>query len=183
MSSHRLPVTDEDLERSMQVIRDAYNALSRVMTEEEYLLESADPRARRVTPHQVMQLADSSAHRAAIMEDTAIRRGFRRMANLLRLQQVERDQALQEFFLCARYEARLEACTIEAAMCDQRERVRVAKLRVRAANALAQMRETQLIRQIKATETCIHELIAREAAEGTFDSDLEETESLSKVVS
>ena len=72
---------------------------------------------------------------------------------------------------------------IEAAMGDQKERVRVAKLRVRAANALAQMRETQLIRQIKATETCIHELIAREAAEGTFDSDLEETESLSKVVS
>ena len=96
MSRHRLPVSDEDLERSLQVITDAYNALSRVMTEEEYLLESADPRARRVTPHQVMQLVDSSAHRAAIMEDTAIRRGFRRMAKLLRLQQVEREQALQE---------------------------------------------------------------------------------------
>ena len=90
MSSHRLPVSDEDLESSMQIIRDAYNALSPVMTEEEYLLESADPRARRVTPHQVMQLADRSVHREAILEDTAIRRGFRRMAKLLRLQQVER---------------------------------------------------------------------------------------------
>ena len=181
MSSHRLPVSDEDLESSMQIIRDAYNALSPVMTEEENLLESMDPRARRVTPHQVMQLANSSVHRTAILEDTAIRRGFRRMAKLLRLQQVERDQALQEFFMCARYEARMDACTIEAAMSDQRERVRVARLRVRAANALAQMRETQLIRQIKATETSINELIAREAAEGIFDLDLEETESLNEI--
>ena len=183
MGRHRLPVSDEDLERSLQVITDAYMALSRVMTEDEYILESTDPRARRVTPHQVLRLVDSSAQREAIMEDTAIRRGFRRMAKLLRLQQVEREQALQEFFLCARYEARLEACTIDAAMGDQKERVRVAKLRVRAANALAQMREAQLLRQIRATETCIHELIVREAAEGTMDSDLEEEESLSKVVS
>ena len=43
------------------------------------------------------------------------------------------------------------------------------------------MRETQLIRQIKATEACINELIAREAAEGVFDLDLEETESLNEI--
>ena len=72
---------------------------------------------------------------------------------------------------------------MDAAMGDQRERVRVAKLRVRAANALVQMRETQILRQIRATETCIYELIAREAAEETIDSDLEEEESLIKVVS
>ena len=57
----------------------------------------------------------------------------------------------------------------------------MARLRVRAANALAQMRETQLLRQIKATETSINELIAREAAEGIFDLDLEETESLNEI--
>ena len=72
MSCHRLPVSDEDLESSMQTIRDAYNALSPVMTEEEYLLESADPRARRVTPHQVMQLANNSVHRTAILEDLSL---------------------------------------------------------------------------------------------------------------
>ena len=55
-------MSDEDLESSMQIIRDAYNALSPVMTEEENLLESMDPRARRVTPHQVMQLAVSYTH-------------------------------------------------------------------------------------------------------------------------
>ena len=182
MSRHRLPVSDEALERSLQIITDAYVALSRVMTEDEYILESTDPRARRVTPHQVLRLVESSAQKEAIMEDTAVRRGFRRMAKLLKMQQVEREQALQESFLCARYEARQQACTVDKAMGDQKERVRVAKLRVRASGALVQMRETQLLRQIRATETCIYELIAREAAEGTIDSDLEEEESLSKVV-
>ena len=45
-------------------------------------------------------------------------------------------------------------------MNDHKERVRVAKLRVRASDALVQMRETQLLRQIRATETCVYELIA-----------------------
>ena len=174
-------MSDEALERSLQVITDAYMALSRIMTEDEYILETTDPRARRVTPHQVLRLVDSSAYKEAIMEDTAVRRGFRRMAKLLRMQQVEREQYFQETVLCARYEARQQACTVELAKNDQKERVRVAKLRVRASDALVQMRETQLLRQIRATETCVFELIAREGAEGTVDSDLEE-ESLSKLV-
>ena len=98
-------------------------ALSRVMTEDEYILESTDPRARRVTPHQVLRLVESSAQKEAIMEDTAVRRGFRRMAKLLKMQQVEREQYLQESFLCARYEARQQACTVDKAMSDQKERV------------------------------------------------------------
>ena len=99
--SHRQPVSDEALERSLQVITDAYMALSRIMTEDEYILETTDPRARRVTPHQVLRLVDSSAHKEAIMEDTAVRRGFRRMAKLLKMQQVEREQYFQETVLCA----------------------------------------------------------------------------------
>ena len=174
-------MSDESLERSLQVITDAYVALSRIMTEDEYILETTDPRARRVTPHQVLQLVDSSAQKEAIMEDTAVRRGFRRMAKLLKMQQVEREQHFQETILCARYEARQQACTVDLEMSDHTEQVRVAKLRVRASDALVQMRETQLLRQIRATETCVYELIAREAAEGTIDSDLEE-ESLSKLV-
>ena len=61
------------------------------------------------------------------------------------------------------------------------KRQRVAKLRVRASDALVQMRETQLLRQIRATETCVFELIAREGSEWTDDSDLGE-KSLNELV-
>ena len=40
--SHRRPVSDEALERSLEVITDAYMALSRIMTEDEYILETTD---------------------------------------------------------------------------------------------------------------------------------------------
>ena len=66
-------------------------------------------------------------------------------------------------------------------MKEHKERVRVAKLHVRASDALVQMRETQLLRQIRATEACVFELIAREGSEETDDSDLGE-ESLSELV-
>ena len=114
------------------------------------------------------------------MEDTAVRRGFRRMAKILKPQKVEREQYFQETVLCARYEARQRACTVESEMKEHKERVRVAKLRVRASDALVQMRETQLLRQIRATEACVFELIAREGSEETDDSDLEE-DSLSEL--
>ena len=65
-------------------------------------------------------------------------------------------------------------------MKEHKERVRVAKLRVRASEALVQMRETQLLRQIRATEASVIELIAREGSEETDDSDLGE-DSLSEL--
>ena len=43
------------------------------------------------------------------------------------------------------------------------------------------MRETQILRQIRATEACVFELIAREGSEVSDDSDLGE-ESLNKLV-
>ena len=87
--SHRRPVSEETLERSLRVITEGYVAQTYTMTEDEYILETTDPRARRVTPHQVLRLADCSGYREAIMEDTAVRRGFRRMAKVLKLQKQE----------------------------------------------------------------------------------------------
>ena len=179
--SHRRPVSEEALERSLRVITEEYVALTRIMTEDEYILETTDPRARRVTPHQVLRLVESSGYKEAIMEDTAVRRGFRRMAKILKLQKGEREQGFQETILCARYEARQRACTVESEMKEHKERVRVAKLRVRASEALVEMREMQLLRQIRATEASVFELIAREGSEETDDSDLGE-DSLSELV-
>ena len=79
--SHRRPVSEEALERSLRVITEEYVALTRIMTEDEYILETTDPRARRVTPHQVLRLVESSGYQEAIMEDTAVRRGFRGSVN------------------------------------------------------------------------------------------------------
>ena len=147
------------------------------MTDDEYILETTDPRARRVTSYQVLRLVDSSGYREAIMEDTVVRRGFRRMAKVLRLQKKELEHGFQETIQCARYEARRRACTAEAELEEHNERVRVAKLRVRASEALVQLRETQLLRHIRATETVVFELIARERSEETDDTDVEEERS------
>ena len=147
------------------------------MTEDEYLLETTDPRACRVTPHQVMRLVESSGVREAMWEDTAVRRGFRRMAKVLQLQKKELEHGFQETIQCARYEARQRACTAESEMEEHKERVRVAKLRVRASDALVQLRETQLLRHIRATEAIAFELIARERLEESDDSELEEESS------
>ena len=102
------------------------------MTEDEYILETTDPRARRVTSYQVLRLVDSSGYRETIMEDTVVRRGFRRMAKVLELQKKELEHGFQETIQCARYEARQRACTVESEFEEHKERVRVAKLRVRA---------------------------------------------------
>ena len=111
------------------------------------------------------------------MEDTAVRRGFRRMAKVLKLQKRELEHGFQETIQCARYEARQRACTVETEIEEHKERVRVAKLRVRALEALVQLRETQLLRHIRATEAIVFELIARERSEETDDSDLGEDSS------
>ena len=175
--SHRRPVSEETLERSLRVITEEYVAQTYTMTEDEYILETTDPRARRVTPHQVLRLVDSSGYREAIMEDTAVRRGFRRMAKVLKLQKQELEHGFQETIQCARYEARQRACTVEAELEEHKERVRVAKLRVRASEALVQLRETQLLRHIRATEAIVFDLIARERSEETDDSELGEVSS------
>jgi len=91
--SHRRPVSEGTLERSLRVITEEYVAQTYTMTEDEYILETTDPRARRVTPHQVLRLVDSSGYREAIMEDTVVRRGFRRMAKVLKLQKRELEHA------------------------------------------------------------------------------------------
>ena len=90
------------MERSLRVITEEYVAQTYTMTEDEYILETTDPRARRVTPHQVLRLVDSSGYREAIMEDTAVRRGFRRMAKVLKLQKRELEHGFQETIQCAR---------------------------------------------------------------------------------
>ena len=174
-------MSEETLDRSLRVITEEYVAQTYTMTEDEYILETTDPRARRVTPHQVLRLVDSSGYREAIMEDTAVRRGFRRMAKVLKLQKKELEHGFQETIQCARYEARQRACTVETEVEEHKERVRVAKLRVRASEALVQLRETQLLRHIRATEAIVFELIARERSEETDDSDLGE-ESSSELV-
>ena len=66
---------------------------------------------------------------------------------------------------------------MEAEIEEHKERVRVAKLRVRASEALVQLRETQLLRHIRATEAIVFDLIARERLEETDDSELGEVSS------
>ena len=83
--SHRRPVTEEELEWSLNLISEEYVAATYTMTEEEYLLKTTDPRAHRVTPHQVIRLIDHSEIREAVWEDAVVRRSFRRMAKVMQL--------------------------------------------------------------------------------------------------
>ena len=74
--SHRRAVTEAELEWSLRVITDEYVASTYTMNEDEYLLETADPRAQKVTPHQVVRLIDHSNISEAVWEDAAVRRSF-----------------------------------------------------------------------------------------------------------
>ena len=80
--SHRRAVTESELEWSLRVITDEYVASTYTMSEDEYLLETVDPRAQKLTPHQVVRLIDHSNISEAEWEDSG---SFRRMAKVMQV--------------------------------------------------------------------------------------------------
>ena len=166
--SHRRAVTESELEWSLRVITDEYVASTYTMNEDEYLLETVDPRAQKLTPHQVVRLIDHSNISEAVWEDSAVRRSFRRMAKVMQVRKVETEHAFQEAIQRARLEERLAKCDDEAERKEYRENITVAKLRCRAADALILSRDEQLVRYVRGAEALVRELISREMSD---DSD------------